>query len=465
MNNLRQPSLALILFAAVCTGVWIAYSDPALSISSPAGVASQIHLSWTQEPSTSLTVTWHTPGSDNPAMIEYRSVGATAWLTQTGTTRPSPGRGYLHTATITGLNPDSEYEYRVSDDAGADAPASRINHMRTAPIDRSSRYQFAFISDTGIAGRLDGNANGTRQIIDTIAADHPLFILGGGDYAYANFDPRFPSVGDAIDAWFIQMEPLFSRVPFMAQYGNHEVSLVEDFADWEPRFALPFGQSAGTTALYDVSQSVEDRLNYSFDVGPAHFVGLFVPQAFVEPERLVWLDRDLAAARDRGAVWLIVYQHEPVFGHGYVHPADPRVREALTPILEKHEVDIHLSAHDQSYERTFPLTGLPDDLVIASHALDDYRTGEGVVYMKVSPSGKMSERQSDFSRFTDPMQEFMAARNDSLHHYALITINGENDLLAEVFGVAGDGAPKRRVDSFRIRHRIDAADGVESHRD
>lgn len=462
MNSvIKSLSLPLVL-AAAGSAIWMSYPQ-ARSDTDAAGFASQLHLSWTLEPSRTLTVTWHTPTNANSAIVEYRVPVSRAWTKQEGSTRASPGRGFLHTVTIAGLEPATEYEYRVSNDNGVQPLMSDVSLTRTASDDPTSEFRVAFISDTGIAGRLDGNANGTNAVIDEIVADDPLFILGGGDYAYANFDPRFASVGDAIDTWFVQMEPLFARMPFMAQYGNHEVSLVEDFADWAPRFALPSGSSSGPDRIFDVAQAMEDEMSYSFDVGPVHFTGLFVPQPYVEPERLIWLDRDLAAARDGGAQWLVVYQHEPVFGHGYVHPADPRVRESLTPILEKHAVDVHLSAHDQSYERTFPLTGLPEHLEIGSRSGHDYVAGEGVVYMKVSPSGKMSERQGEFSRFRGDQPEFIAARDDTLHHYALITVRGQKELLVEVFGVTGNDEPKRLVDRFSIRRAASRAGETARH--
>jgi hypothetical protein len=116
-------------------------------------------------------------------------------------------------------------------------------------------------------------------------ADEPLFVLGGGDYAYADLDRRFRHLDTAIDTWFRQMEPLLARVPFMAQYGNHEVFLGERFRDWAPRFAHPEGFAGGRS--------------YAFDVADAHFTGLFVPGPSLDPDQLAWLDADLAAARSR----------------------------------------------------------------------------------------------------------------------------------------------------------------------
>ena len=91
-------------------------------------------------------------------------------------------------------------------------------------------------------------------------------------------------------------------------------------------------------------------------------------------------------------------------------------------------------------------------LEISSTSLNDYAAGEGVMYLKISPSGKMSERMNEFSRFLEPMPEYMAARDDTMHHYALFTVDGTKELRAEIYGVTGDGSHKKQVvDAFRIR--------------
>jgi 3',5'-cyclic AMP phosphodiesterase CpdA len=449
----RRSELSLLAGLMVATTLGISYSI-AQADTPNSGAASQIHLSWAQEPSSSFTVTWHTAGGDSPAFVEYRDLNSEAWISVPAHTRRSPGDGFLHTATVTGLKETTEYQYRVSNDKGAERPVGPSFQTRTAPQERAASFTFAFISDTGIAGRLDGNASGTQQIIDELVADDPLFVLGGGDYAYANNDPRFSNTGETIDAWFNQMESVFQRSPFMPQYGNHEISLDERYSDWAPRFSLPSGAKVNQSFLYDVRQALEAEVSYSFGVGAVHFTGLFVTDADIAPETVTWLDRDLAAARDRGAEWLIVYQHEPLFAHGYVHPSYKRVRKILAPILEKHNVDLHLSSHDQSYERTLPLRNVSETLEISSTSLNDYAAGDGVMYLKISPSGKMSERQNDFSRFLEPMPEYMAARDDTMHHYALFTVDGTKELRAEIYGVTGDGSQKQVVDAFRIRQQI-----------
>lgn len=416
-----------------------------------ASTPEQIRLSWVEDPASSLTVTWQTSSLDNPSTVEYREAGAESWQRVCGATVASPGiGGGMHRATISGLKPDTRYEYRVSSDRQASPPMSPIVVTKTAPAPGPADFSFAFICDIGVVGRRDRLTQYAGQMIDEVRKDEPLFVLGGGDYAYAAKDNRFATTAEAIDAWFNQMEPLFSRVPFMAEYGNHEIYHDESFRDWGPRFAHPSGFDQGK--------------NYSFDVADVHFTGVLVPGSRHCPgpsaAQLAWLDADLADARRRGMRWLVVFQHDAIFAHGHAHPSRAEVRAALAPIFEKHRVDLHLSGHDQNFERTYPLTGLPENPVIASKSSSRYDAGAGVIYAKVSPSGKIAGPEFEqgpetlfkqyYSKFTVDQQDFMATRNNTCNHYALVRVSAAGSLAVTIYGLNGEHSPKITVDSFEI---------------
>jgi SAM-dependent methyltransferase len=397
----------------------------------------QVHLSWAHDPSRSLTVIWRGASGLASGEVEYREIGTAHWRHEPAAARDEAAIGRIFQAALSGLEPDTGYEYLVRN---GDAK-SAIFRTRTAPGPGPADFRFAFVCDTGIAGREDGLADGVEQVIRELAAADPLFVLGGGDYAYADRDRRFADVREAVDAWFRQVEPLIARCPFMAQYGNHEVALGERFRDWSLRFAHPAGFGDGR--------------NYSFDVGMAHFTALFVPDAAFDPGQTAWLEADLADARARGVRWLVVYQHEPMVGHGRSHPATPEVRGVLAPIFERHRVDLHLSGHDQNYERTYPLLDAASTPRITSDSQDHYPARTGVIYAKVSPGGKMSDIRGDFSRFTAGPPAFVAARDDTMHHFALVSVIADLELVVDVYGVIGDGSPRRLIDSFRITARPD----------
>lgn len=409
------------------------------------GPAREIQLTWTEDPATSLTVCWAGGSGSNPALLEIRPAEGGPWTRVRGVSRARPGSfGRLHTAVVRDLEPGRAYVYRVSGDAGCSAPWSDVHPARTAPGDRRTPCEAVFLCDVGLAGRPDGTCEATRDVLEAIRAEDPCLILGGGDYAYANRDPRFLDPADAIGAWFAQMQPLLAGAPFMAQLGNHEIELGEALGEWAAR--LPrLERGAG--------------LSHSFDAGPAHFVGLHAPGRAPSPADLDWLEADLGSEAARSASWRIVYQHAPIFSHGSSHPARPELR-ALMETFDRLGVDLHLSGHDQSYERTHALRA--DGRIVPPHARDPwpaYAAGHGVVYAKVSPAGKLSDRGGDFSRLRRPAPAEIAARDDGAHHWARLRIS-PSQLCVIVKALPAPGRTVVTADTFGIVRNEASAQGV-----
>ncbi len=414
------------------------------AVSQDSAWASQIHLSWQESPSRSLTVTWRTASDNNPEIIEYRQSGSEAWQQAQASATPMPAngliahRGTLHRATLTGLEPDTGYEYRVSNDRSAERPMSAPVVTRTAPEGRDAHFSFLFLADTGLTGRPDGLASATEQIRALTLDSNVLFLLGGGDYAYGNSDGRFVFPMDAADEWFRQWQPVLSRFPLMAQYGNHESFLRENVTQWLPRFGHPAG--------------FEDGSSYSFDVGCTHFAAMFSPgDGYLPPrDQIQWLEKDLERANQAGACWRIVFQHDSLFAHGRSHPSDSRLRDLMTPVFERHAVDLVLTAQDQSYERTFPLRHGTRGLGPVSSERSNYRAGDGVIYAKVSPAGKRSERTHDFSLFERIQGPEIAIRSDTGHHYGRLSVEGPDSLKVDVFELKDGAEAPFVLDSFVI---------------
>jgi hypothetical protein len=397
----------------------------------------QIHLTWVQEPSTTLTFVWHTTQTSTPSEVRYRKAGQTSWMVATGALRPSGTLGTLHEATVTGLSPSTEYEYQLRGDGTAWSPTLST---RTAPPPGPASFDAVYFADTGIIGRNDGLATGTEQVIQEIAALDPLLVLPGGDYAYFDTDKRFGSLNNTIDAWFNQMAPVASRAPMMPTYGNHEALLGEGFEPWSARFPTPDG--------------FDDRRNYSFDVGDAHFVSIFAVQGFqgLSSAQLSWIEQDILAAKSRGQRWIIPYYHVSPFADGTIHPSNTQLRAQLGPLFEQLGVQIAVSSHDQAYERSYPLMNVPSSNTPTSTSLSCYTPDDGVTWVKVSPSGKLSSKNGNFSPFaTQPPPAWTAYRDNTMHHIARIHVDATGYLRFEVFGVVGDGTTPTLIDSFEYR--------------
>jgi hypothetical protein len=325
----------------------------------------QVHLSWADARCRSIAVTWCGPAAAE-GWVEFREVGGSARWSAAGraeATIDGERAPYVFTATSGPLEPGARYEYEVVHEVGGRRHVTAGGCFGALPA--REEVSFAFVADTGIAGRPDGLCDGAERVVEELCRTDAAFVLAGGDFAYRSSDPRLRSPRDGVRAWLDQMGPVARHRPLLVQYGNHEVELGERLRDWAPHFPPPAGNVSGAS--------------YSFDAGPCHVAALFAPTEELSPADVAWLEADLAAARSAGSRWLVVFQHQPPFAHGRSHPADGRVRAALAPTLERQGVDLHLSAHDQSFERTYPLRSAWASPVAGSASRDRYVRGEGVI--------------------------------------------------------------------------------------
>ncbi len=382
----------------------------------------QVHLSWTEDAATTLTVAWRTRVPGTP-WVEYAPTGSVEeWARAEATPRASGTTGQLWTATLRDLTPGTSYDYRVVQ-PGAQSPT-----WTTRTVDPAAETSAVYFADTGIAGRTDGLTVATGRTVELLTELSPDVLLAGGDYAYFNTDTRFATLDDAIDAWFHQLEPAAARAPLMPTYGNHEVLLGEGYEPWAARFPTPEGW--------------DGRRSYSFDVGPFHFISVHaVHNTHALPAaQLAWLEADIVAAKAAGRPWIIPFTHVSAFAAGSVHPSNLGLRMQLGPVFERHGIRLVLQSHDQAYQRTWPLTGAGGTIVPTTTDLTCAAPGEGVVWMTVSPAGKLSNRSCDFSPYAeDPPPPWSAVRDNTRHHIAELTAAADGDLRVEVLGYHGEG--------------------------
>jgi acid phosphatase type 7 len=126
------------------------------------------------------------------------------------------------------------------------------------------------------------------------------------------------------------------------------------------------------------------------------------------------------------------------------------------PFFYRLGVKLVLTAHDQNYERTFPLAGSLDSQdrpTPMATAKSRYSMSDGVTWAKVSPAGKMSNKRGiqNFSQWrTTPPPFWTAFRDNTQHHFARLQVT-PSSLRLDVYGYKGDGSAKTLQDSFEYR--------------
>lgn len=207
--------------------------------------------------------------------------------------------------------------------------AGRVAAAQSAPTGGSGSLRFLAVADTG-----SGNAN-QFAVGEQMAARHrrqPVdLVLLGGDNIYP--------AGNLLDVERTFQRPyrelLGAGVPFHAVLGNHD--LRTENGDPQVRYR-PFGMA--------------DRW-YSLRRGPVAFFLLDTNVNARWQHQMPWLKKALAAS---DAPWKVVVGHHPLYSAG-LYGDDPAAIARLTPLFERHGVQLYINGHEHNYERTKPIRG------------------------------------------------------------------------------------------------------------
>lgn len=296
--------------------------------------------------STSRTIMWQLDSSEADAVIEYCMAGAENTQTIAATDKGFTDDGsttYIHEATLTGLIPNTKYEYRVG--YGTDR-RSDWYPLETAG---ASEYEVLIYPDS-----QPGDYSGWEQIVKDSAQRNPNTAL-------------YIGMGDLVDngeqayqwrTWLDSIKPLSARIPLAPTLGNHEMYTL----DWkmrEPRAYLNY---------FDVpnnGNATFDRHYYSYDYGDVHYVVLDtqlyesthednhdVHHPDLYDVQVQWLRQDLAANTKK---WTVVLMHRDPFQYAFNRPGASRAAGfdeegvLFMPIFDEFNVDLVLSAHLHSY--------------------------------------------------------------------------------------------------------------------
>ncbi|MEN8260391.1 MAG: metallophosphoesterase, partial [Pseudomonadota bacterium] len=202
------------------------------------------------------------------------------------------------------------------------------------------------------SGTADSNAAAVRDAYKNFnGSRYTDLLLMLGDNAYDNgTDSEYQK------AVFNMYPEVLRQTPLWPTLGNHDARSADSSSlsgVYYSLFHLPRNAEAG-----GVPSGTEAY--YSFDYDNIHFICLdsMDTSRSKTGSMMTWLKNDLAA-NDKD--WTIAFWHHPPYSKGS-HNSDSetamiQMRENALPILESYGVDLVLTGHSHSYERSYLLDG------------------------------------------------------------------------------------------------------------
>jgi hypothetical protein len=317
-----------------------------------------------EDPRTEWNFAWVTGKTINTGQVEYApkagfksfdSKSITVSEAVSRSTETDAGVRMVHKVSLSGLQPGTQYVYRVKNDNGT---VSLKGTFRTA---ESTPGAFTFLQITDTQG---ANADDYKLWSKTLKS------------ALASFpDARFLiHTGDMVDSgqkngqWEMFTSaaiPELISFPIEPTVGNHEAvnSNGTNPSDkyFTDRFNLPVETDAGAPP----------GTVYSFDYGYAHIAVLNTEcSEEILKKEAAWLLSDMA---DTDRTWKIVALHRGIYGATY---DSATIRKLWAPAFDRAGIDLVLQGHDHNYVRSYPLDGGKKVL-----------PGKGTVYITANTGG------------------------------------------------------------------------------
>jgi predicted phosphodiesterase len=253
--------------------------------------------------------------------------------------------------------------------------ASRYHLVRLEQLEKNSQYHYMVDS---ASLKIDPVGRTFKTLHDDANQTQRIWVLGdSGNFNEAQQDVRKAMYahldGQSVDIWMMLGDNAY-RSGTQKQFNQGLFRAFPEMSKSNALWSVIGNHDARRWAYYDI---VEHPTNgesggepsgsekyYAFNNGNVHFVMLDSQTEDLGAEGAMarWLEKDLQANQQR---WTIVAFHHPPYSKGS-HDSDDHfdsggrmidMREHFVPILEKYDVDLVLSGHSHTYERSSLLHG------------------------------------------------------------------------------------------------------------
>ena len=184
------------------------------------GTPEQIHLTWGENPATSVVVSWASPGPETRPRVRIGQRVIPAEPRQY-TDGISGETVWTYHARVGGLRPGATYAYLVTADNDGNAADPFTATFRTAPHGRTA-FRFTSFGDLATPNTAWVLSYGqSAYAVEAVESFQPLFHLLNGDLCYADLNPTVqPEVWRDFGN---NNQTSAANRPWMPCLGNHEV--------------------------------------------------------------------------------------------------------------------------------------------------------------------------------------------------------------------------------------------------
>ena len=382
---------------------------------------------------TAMTLRWRTDVPSDSRVQYGPSPGSLTFSAD------DPALTTEHEVRITGLAPGSRTYYSIGTSVLVLAGGDSSHTFATVPAAPEATRMWV-IGDSGIAGP---NALAVRDAyLNYSSGNRADFMLMLGDNAYT-----VGTDGEYQASVFNQYPAILRNTPLWATRGNHDLVYSGINNDYYDIFTLPTAAEAGGLAS-------GSEAYYSFDYSNMHIVCLDSEGSDLSPgsTMMTWLQNDVNATNQD---WVIAFFHHPPYTKGS-HDSDnegdsfgkmTKMRKNALPILEGRGVDLVLTGHSHSYERSCLLDAHYDSstTLVPSMKIDpgDGRANGDGVYVK-EPLGPAPHLGAVYAVAGSSSQ----IGGGLLNHPAMIT--SQNVLGSMIIDVDAGRLEARFLDNFGV---------------
>jgi hypothetical protein len=308
----------------------IVASDDGLA--DPDRVPRQVNVHMGDDPATQANFTYTTVGESTTQVVINKAGDAETTAIQ-GTAGIGQAGKFFHAIAVSGLEPDTEYEYT----AGFGANTYSGSFKTALAKGSKDSFKFAYLADTQVSNATNAKALGATLDEVNKIPDLDFVYIAGDVTDTATSESQWEQLFYNSGAFPDGGQDMFGNNLLMVTQGNHDNNVMYRHINAPAQMG---------------------NIVYSVDYGAATFIILNLESArsdaAARASQKEFLENAVADAKARGQ-WTIVGFHKSLIT-GASHIVDSDVVEARKfwiPVFADLDVDFVLQGHDHVYSRGF----------------------------------------------------------------------------------------------------------------